>query len=80
MNFGKIQRQYIHSRKRHFYHSVRCVWLSTTGATAVEYGLLAGLVALGIAGGLGVLADLVNMIFELIGTSVGGVADNIATE
>lgn len=50
------------------------------GATAVEYGLLAGLVAIGIAGGLGALADLVNLLFEVIGDEAadvtGAMTDN----
>jgi len=50
---------------------------SASGATAVEYGLLAGLVALGIAGGLGTLADLVNALFELISGSTTEVAENV---
>jgi len=52
---------------------MRCV----SGATAVEYGLLAGLVAVGIAGGIGALAELVNAIFEMLGENTTAVADNI---
>jgi len=50
-----------------------------SGATAVEYGLLAGLVAVGIAGGIGALAELVNAIFEMLGDNTAAVADNINT-
>lgn len=47
------------------------------GATAVEYGLLAGLVAIGIAGGLGALSDLVNLLFETIGNETATVTANM---
>ena len=49
----------------------------TLGATAVEYGLLAGLVALGIAGGLGALSDLVNLLFENIGNETAQVTSSL---
>lgn len=48
------------------------------GATAIEYGLLAGLVAVGLAGGLGALADLVNLLFDSISTETTDVAASIA--
>lgn len=48
-----------------------------SGATAVEYGLLAGLIAVGIAGGVGALAELVNAIFDMLGDSTTAVADNM---
>jgi Flp pilus assembly pilin Flp len=38
----------------------------TLGATAVEYGLLAALVAGGLAAGLGTLADLVQLLYQSI--------------
>ncbi|WP_417466123.1 Flp family type IVb pilin [Kordiimonas sp.] len=38
------------------------------GATAVEYCLIAALIAAGIAGGIGVLADLVNALFDMLST------------
>ena len=47
------------------------------GATAIEYGLLAGLIAVGLAGGLGALADLVNLLFEIIGDETAGVTDSM---
>ena len=53
---------------------------SVLGATAVEYGLLAGLVALGIAGGLGALADLVNMLFDMIGETTSEIASSLEAE
>ncbi len=50
----------------------------TRGATAIEYGLLAGLIAVGLAGGLGALADLVNLLFDLIGDETAGVTNSMA--
>lgn len=47
---------------------------NTSGATAVEYGLLAGLVAVGLAGGLGALADLVSLLFDTIGDEAAEVS------
>ncbi len=55
-------------------------WQDTRGATAVEYGLLAGLVAIGLAGGLGALADLVNLLFEVIGDQTTEVAGTMTDE
>lgn len=45
---------------------VRKMLADRQGATAVEYGLIAGLAALGIAGGLSAMADLVILVFDLI--------------
>jgi len=47
------------------------------GATAIEYGLLAGLVAVGLAGGLGALADLVNLLFDSISDETTDVAATV---
>jgi len=55
---------------RHLKHDVR-------GATAIEYGLLAGLVAVGLAGGLGALSDLVNLLFEMIGDETANVTTSM---
>ena len=55
-------------------------WQDTSGATAVEYGLLAGLVAIGLAGGLGALADLVNLLFDVIGDQTNDVAGSMKEE
>lgn len=56
------------------------VWHRTDGATAVEYGLLAGLIAIGLAGGLGALADLVNLLFEVVGDETATVADSMTDD
>jgi len=42
------------------------IWRDRQGATAVEYGLLVGLAALGLAAGWGALGDLVQQIFEML--------------
>ena len=52
---------------------------SQKGATAVEYGLIIGLMALGLAAGLGTLTDLVNDIFDLLVTSTQEAGDSIGT-
>jgi pilus assembly protein Flp/PilA len=62
-----------------FSRRIRRLTRSVSGATAVEYGLLAGLIALGIAGGVGALADLVVAIFTNLGDTTQGVADTVAT-
>ena len=63
------------------YHTVRnqlsALKHNTVGATAVEYGLLAGLVAVGLAGGLGALSDLVNLLFENVGSEAAQVTTNL---
>lgn len=63
-----------------FLHQLKHVTANQSGATAVEYGLLIGLVAIGLAGGLGALADLVNLLFEFIGDGVGNVTTTTETE
>ena len=64
------------------WNTAQAAWLAilrdTRGATAIEYGLLAGLIAVGLAGGLGALADLVNLLFEVIGDETSDVADSMA--
>ena len=57
---------------------VRFFGKNTSGATAVEYGLLAGLVAIGLAGGLGALADLVSLLFDTIGDEAAEVSNAMA--
>ena len=47
------------------------------GATAIEYALIAALAAIGIAGGIGALAELVALVFELITNATRDAADTI---
>jgi pilus assembly protein Flp/PilA len=44
-----------------------------SGATAIEYGLIAALIALAIMVGAGALGDSINQKFNVIGESVNGV-------
>ncbi len=44
------------------------------GAVAIEYGLLAGLIALAIVAGAGVLGGGLNTMFDEIGTYLDGLA------
>ncbi|KCB23823.1 Flp family type IVb pilin [Bordetella hinzii] len=49
-------------------------WRDEDGATAIEYGLIAGLVAVAIIGGLTILAGGLNSLFERINTELTSVA------
>ncbi|OWT77663.1 Flp family type IVb pilin [Achromobacter sp. HZ28] len=50
-------------------------WQDEEGATAIEYGLIAGLVAVVIIGGLTVLGPQLSTLFENIGAKVKDAAD-----
>jgi Flp pilus assembly pilin Flp len=52
----------------------------TNGATAVEYGLLLGLIAVGVAGGYGALVDLVHLIFDFVNGETETVANSVAAD
>ncbi len=43
---------------------------ATDGATAVEYGLLAGLISLGLLAGLSALSGNLQAVFEAINTAI----------
>jgi pilus assembly protein Flp/PilA len=45
-----------------------------SGATAIEYGLIAALVAVAIIGGATALGDAISALFDRIATTLGGVA------
>ena len=49
-------------------------WRDEDGATAIEYGLIAGLVAVAIIGGLTILAGGLNSLFGRINTELTSVA------
>lgn len=51
---------------------IRRLIADESGATAIEYGLIAGLVAVAIIGALTILSDELNALFEYIGTTLGG--------
>ena len=44
-----------------------------SGATAIEYGLIASLIFLAIIGGVGLFADKTTETYNKIGTTIGGV-------
>lgn len=49
------------------------------GATAIEYGLIIALMAIGVAGGFGVLSDSAVNAFDWIATSMANASSNIAS-
>ncbi len=51
-------------------HSLRRFWNDESGVSAIEYGLLAALVALAIVTGAGALGTDLNTIFTSIGTKL----------
>jgi len=53
---------------------------SSNGATAIEYGLIIGLAALAIAGGLGAITDAVHEVFALINTEVENADTKTSTD
>lgn len=67
----------MHLQDAGYSHLLRLLAQDQRGATAVEYGLLIGLVAVGLAGGLGALADLVNLVFDMISTDVTTVSADV---
>ena len=52
----------------------KLVW-DDEGATVIEYCILAALIAGGIAGGIGVLADNTELVFDAISTGVNDAGD-----
>ena len=72
-----IQRESLKSRYRKTTILWRALRRDARGATAIEYGLLAGLVAVGLAGGLGALSDFVNLLFEMIGDETADVTSSM---
>lgn len=52
------------------FQSVRQFWRDESGVSAIEYGLLAALVALAIVTGAGALGTDLNQIFTSIGTKL----------
>lgn len=53
-----------------FFQSIRRFWLDESGVSAIEYGLLAALVALAIVTGATALGGDLNTIFSSIGTKL----------
>ena len=48
-------------------------WADEEGATAIEYGLLASLIALAIVGGATALGGSINDLFNTVSTTLDGV-------
>jgi pilus assembly protein Flp/PilA len=46
-----------------------------SGATAIEYGLIAGLVSVVIIAALTIVGTKLDLVFDYIGTSLSGIAD-----
>ncbi len=51
---------------------LRRLWREDEGVTAIEYGLMAGLIVLAIVGGVGALGTSVQSMYESIETQVSG--------
>jgi len=51
---------------------LRAVWSEEKGATAVEYGLIVGLIFLAIIGGLSLFASNENVMYTHISNAIGG--------
>ncbi|MEI2415640.1 Flp family type IVb pilin [Orrella sp. JC864] len=47
-------------------------WNDEEGATAIEYGLIAGLIAVAIITALGLLSDELDGVFRSIASALGG--------
>ena len=52
-------------------NSIKNFWNDEEGATAIEYGLIAGLIAVGIIAAVGGIGDKLKAVFEYINTQLG---------
>ena len=59
---------------KNFSQSFKTFWADEDGATAIEYGLLASLIALAITVGAGALGGQLNTLFNEIAVALGAVA------
>lgn len=57
---------------KNFSQSFKTFWADEDGATAIEYGLLASLIAVVMAAGATTLGTSLDTLFESIATSLGG--------
>jgi pilus assembly protein Flp/PilA len=57
-----------------FSQSLKSFWTNEDGATAIEYGLLASLIALAIVGGATALGGSIDALFQRVSTTLGGTA------
>ena len=60
--------------------SIRQFLKDEEGVTAIEYGLIAGLVAVAIIAALLSLSDGLNTLFESIGDKLGDIAEQVEGE
>ncbi len=59
---------------KNFSQSFKTFWADEDGATAIEYGLLASLIALAITVGAGALGTQLNTLFNDIAVELGAAA------
>lgn len=59
---------------KNFSQSFKTFWADEEGATAIEYGLLASLIALAITVGAGALGTQLNTLFNDIAVELGAAA------
>jgi len=55
-------------------------WKDEEGATAIEYGLIAGLIAVAIIAAVGLVGDGLESLFTAIGEALTGAGENIGAE
>jgi pilus assembly protein Flp/PilA len=58
---------------KNFSQFFKTFWADEEGATAIEYGLLASLIALAIVGGATALGGSINDLFNTVSTTLDGV-------
>jgi pilus assembly protein Flp/PilA len=58
---------------KNFSQFFKTFWADEEGATAIEYGLLASLIALAIVGGATALGGSINDLFNSVSTTLDGV-------
>lgn len=58
---------------KNFSQFFKTFWADEEGATAIEYGLLASLIALAIVGGATALGGSINDLFTTVSTTLDGV-------
>ena len=65
-----------HNMRIKAWSGVKGLYQSENGATAIEYALIAALAAAGIAGGMAAIAELAQLVFELINSAIEEVASD----
>ena len=62
---------------RQFIYFFRLLWEDESGVTAVEYGLIAGLMAALLVGVMGLFGEQLKRLFTAISDQIGGAADTV---